>query len=271
MITTAGKQAVVKYMASYNTTLGDSISVGIGSAAETINDAGLQLEVLRVPVDSVTANLNNLKLYYRAILPADFVGKITEMGLWNESGSSIRSSVLSDFTDDTLWSYGVLDLTNPRFGASTLRLNTPSGVPVTSVSTISVPDLQAYYTGLDYVKLGIFCDANSLSTTIKIGNDSANYIAKAFNLQPGYQILTAQLRDFTATGSPNPSSFAWCEITAIPINTTVSNFDYDVLSIQPSGILEDESVLVSRKVLTSFGKQAGRTMEIQYVLNLVFA
>jgi hypothetical protein len=84
MITNQGQQAVLNYFGGQTPHIADYIAVGTGTTAASANDSALATEAVRMPVTSISADLANNRIIFKAqVLPGRVTGDITEVGLYN--------------------------------------------------------------------------------------------------------------------------------------------------------------------------------------------
>lgn len=86
MITTVGKQVIVNYFGGQVPTIGDTLALGTGTTAASVNDTALATEVTRVKVTSISADTANARIIFKAVVPPNAIPLIKEVGLYSTRG-----------------------------------------------------------------------------------------------------------------------------------------------------------------------------------------
>lgn len=92
MIVTTGKTVITNFFGGQVLHIADSIALGTGTTAVTLADTGLQTEVVRLPVSSISADTANNKIIFKATLPAGSMTTISEIGIFcngQQAGSQL--------------------------------------------------------------------------------------------------------------------------------------------------------------------------------------
>ena len=92
VLTWAGKQTIIKYLAGLISEYAGAIAVGVGSTAANVNDNTLEFEVGRAPVNmkavktfgtqvTATPSYNqNAQVVFRGTMSEDVAGEVYEVG-----------------------------------------------------------------------------------------------------------------------------------------------------------------------------------------------
>ena len=282
MITTDGKAYIKRYLAGFVPNIAQSIAFGLGSKAEAAGDTKLQFEVDRADIVLTSYDFVANKLIFKAPIPDEYAGTIYEVALYSTPSNALAgdygSRVLTTFdseTEDWVDLSTLLDSTftasNIRIGADGLRqAPAASGTKTDTLRDISV-DLSGY-SGADKFVLALN-NGNTNASTIRMRlmTDSTNYYDLVFATNPvaGYQVLELNKSAAAVTGTPS-----WANITEIRAITIANaggaaQVDLDGFRIDDADTINSDYVMVSRELLsTPFVKQAGRTQEIEFALDV---
>jgi hypothetical protein len=274
IITNSGRLAILNSLYGLQTGFAESIVVGIGTTAATVNDTSLVFEVGGSDVAMRIIDPVNEKLYLKGVLPASDHYEVNELGcsktnlITAQQQGSQRGALLINFNSFTPW----IDLNGTH---SIVTTNSKLGVDSISYSITASATVDGYVTtGLDLSLLKnntIFSFAyfasNLADLKIRMKTDDSNYYEyDGLSVTNGYRIDSFARSSFVATGTPD-----WANITSIAIfatatgsagTLTMDGLRYDT----PSGI---DNGLLSRAVLSSpIIKANGVTMDIEYILEL---
>ena len=273
LITTAGRKAILDYMAGYTQKIGSAISLGIGTAAASLTDKALQFEVYRTPVDLAAADYANNAVVFKGQIPANREFIIYETGMHSVfvTGQQFDSQLLLDFNADTdIWSAGTWDATNSRLGQA-LKL-TPA-VSTTTTATLSgiFYDLSGYSDIDQFIFAYRANNANISNLTLRFKTDASNFYAASMGaVSNGVYNLTAFNKGVpVATGTPS-----WSNITSIDVAATAGaggagDISIDALRIEDRDNFREDNVLISRSVLgTPVTKTLGVPLDVEYAISL---
>lgn len=272
LITTAGKKAVLEYVAGYQKNLVGSLAVGVGTTAANVADKILAFEVSRQPVFATTIDYATSAVIFRAQIPASEEIIIQELGAYSSDNdaSTYGSMLLLDFGTLDAWSAGTFSATNSRIGQA-LRLTSPASTTSESV----LPDLNldlSGYSDLDQFVAAIRANNGLVaSVDFQFRTDASNYYTWTITSPATavYATPSATKGSLTATGNPS-----WANITAIAVRVTstsggVGNIDFDGLRIEDVDANREESVLISRSILGSpVTKAVDVPLDIEYAITL---
>lgn len=277
MITTEGKARVKRYLAGQGGTIANSIAVGVSAAAEAVGDARLGFEVERFDVDLIAYDFVANQLIFKGVLPAEFAGRVYEIGLWSTEVDYVAgdsgSRVLTSFDTPTeAWTNETAESAIARIGTDSLKHTPAASGSLSSVLDEVDIDLSGY-SGTDFFSFAVNVE-NAFTSSIRYRfmTDASNYYDFTFTTPvntAGYKLLTANKSAAVATGVP-----LWDDISSIQVTTNstaggASAVEYDGIRIEDVDTVNPDYVLVARKVLaTPVVKLEGRALEFEYALNV---
>jgi hypothetical protein len=280
MLTTEGMNHVRRYMAGYVPAIAGAMVFGTGSRAEQGADFGLQFEVARSQIKLVTYDFAANQGIYKAAVPLDYAGIISEIGLYssyaNNSAGSSGSKMLSDINTGETWVQSGTT-TVSTFTATAARIGSEGLSQTPAASTSRADALSGLhldlsgYSNSDFISLAFnIGNANTSAMNVRFKTDNSNYYTFAIpSVTAGYKFVDFLRSTSTPTGSPS-----WANITEIELNTTsgaggASAITWDGIMIQDTDTSNLDYLLVARKVLASpVTKIANQTQDIQYALNV---
>lgn len=278
LITTAGKPAVLRYLAKMSNDYAGAIGLGIDSTAATVGDTALGLEVARIPVAVRSVDYTNQDIIFKGTLDVNFQGNIYEAGLLsifdNQLSGSYQSKVITTFDASENWTNvasGTVtttdDITGNRVGVRGIKdeLRTNTTGSSTHEAFINL-DLSGY-SPADQIAVGfISYSANTRMANINVTfTDINGYTATksdqaltASDSQTTYQIFRWNKSTFTtlkdATGAA-ATTFDWSNIYKITVvskaGASASSSPYglgtwDVMAVIDKDTINPDYVLVSR-------------------------
>lgn len=273
LITTAGRKAILDYMAGYTQRIGSAISLGIGTTAAALTDKSLAFEIARVPVDIAAADYANNAVVFKGRVPAnrEFVVYETGMQTVYVSGQEFESQLLLDFNADTdLWSAGTFDATNSRLGQA-LRITAAASATTTATLSGIYYDLSGY-SDVDQFLFAYRANSAFVSNLIlRFKTDASNYYSVSMGapVNGTYAITPFNKSVPVATGSPS-----WANITSIDVVVTATaggtaDISVDALRIEDRDSFREDNVLVSRSVLgTPVTKSLNIPLDVEYAISL---
>ncbi|WXW92556.1 tail fiber [Streptomyces phage Enygma] len=263
MITTQGKSIIFRYLAGYVPRIAESIAIGVGNSAASVNDTTLDFEINRVLVTITAADIVNDKIVFKGIIPQEFVGKIYEVGLWfgSPAQNAGASSIIVDFDQaGEAWDTGTWDTTIARIGTDALQI---AGGQSSTLADIAL-DLSGY-SDADFLSLAYSADAAINNVTIQFKTDDTNYYSYTFAAATGYEVKSFGKTAMTATGTPD-----WENITKITVSATgTGNIVFDGIRAEDNDTISNDYALVARTVLsTPKTKTNDSEMDIEYALEI---
>ncbi|AXH67258.1 minor tail protein [Streptomyces phage Wofford] len=263
MITTQGKSIIFRYLAGYIPRIAESIAIGVGNSAASVNDTVLNFETNRVLIAITSADIVNDKIVFKGIIPQEFVGKIHEVGLWygSPAQSAGASSIIVDFDSTTEeWDTGTWNTSLARIGTDALQL---AGGESSSLPEIAL-DLSGY-SDADFMSLAYNADATITGITVTFKTDDDNYYSYTFTPSSGYNVRKFGKTAMTATGTPN-----WEDITTITVSAAgTGNAVFDGIRAEDNDTISNDYALVARTVLSiPKTKTDDSEMDIEYALEI---
>lgn len=120
MIVTSGKDVIKNYFGGQIPQIGDHLAFGTGTTAADLTDTALGTEVYRVPVTSISADLANSRIVFKATIAPGYITSFSEVGLFYVGGTA----------DATLVCRNVLSV------AQTVDANLPTDVEYSLVISV---------------------------------------------------------------------------------------------------------------------------------------
>lgn len=224
MITADGRRFIKSYLASQGGTIVGAISIGIGSAAATLNDDRLQFEFARVPVLITSYDFVSDEIIFKGTLDESIGGKIYEIGVWTAEANSAPGAqagkMLTSFDSESEeWTNETFETTVARLGPDSLK-HTPAA-SATSTSTLMGVSLDlGDYSSQDAIILAYNVDnANTANIKVRLRTDSSNYYEFTITSPTaGYKFAQFVKGAATVVGTPS-----WAEISEIEVATTATS------------------------------------------------
>jgi hypothetical protein len=314
VITKFGKRFLTNYLAGNVGFDKKDLAIGIGSTAANAdgNDTRLEFEFYRLPVDfgsidiqtndsgvsilardGVTTIPPNSSIYYavyKATLPQDIAGVISEIGLYPGSRTSINdfdSKFITSFENNLNWSDGTFNpniaynSTSPSFiskiGESMVQVDVSANSVKEYKALLSTLDMSGYSVNDTLTIAYKKADSNVTKIRVKLySSDTAYYYADFTPLSgTGDKIQSISMETVfsnTPVGiTPDPSSITQIgvEVTAGAGGATIVYFDG--IRINDEDTFDPTFGLISRSVLASpLQKVSGRQVDIEYKIKLGF-
>ena len=291
MITKFGKRFIAQYLAGNVTFPAQDLAVGIDSTAVNAsgNDTRLGFEFYRLPVTlgtiDIQTDLNGDSTYavvYKATLPQDVAGQITEIGLYPSSRISVNnfdSKFISDFENNLLWTDAndnnpeLVSSPSPRIGGTVSKILVASSESTEYKSRFSSFNLSGYSANDTLTLAFNQADTNLSSIKVKFySSDTAYSYATFSNLTSvGNNIKQVPISSLQTFGSPDTTSIVKVGIEVTAKNTGSTIVYLDGLRINDEDTFDPRFGLIARSVLSStLEKKAGRPADIEYRLGINF-
>lgn len=292
LITKFGKRFLTTYLAGNVSFSNKDLAVGIAdgtdlAAADT--NTRLGFEFYRLPVTVSSTDIQTVgasttySVVYKSTIPQDISGQINEVGLYPSSRSSTNSfdsKFITDFNDYLDWTTSggfnpdVL-VSNMKIGDTMLKMQSNSTSAQEYKSSISPIDISGYSIN-DTLKLSYYKnDTNLASIKIRMYSSDTNYYETTITPASGtgYKI-TADIPLSTAfasaVGSPDKTNINQIGIIVTPSSGNTTWVGLDGLRINDEDTFDPIFGLISRSVVTALTKVAGRSIEIEYRLDMTF-
>lgn len=308
MITKFGKRFLTSYLSGNNSFSSKEIALGIGSTAANQygNDTRLNFEFYRLPVElssfSVLENgvdgsgspAYDYFVTYKATIPQDISGVISEVGLYpggRQSLNNFDSKFITSFTNEFNWFDGSNNPTSQantqdsngtytflsKVSDSMIKVDVASGQTKEYINSLISDDISGYSINDTIAIAYKKADNNVSKIRVKFYSSELAYYYVDFTPESGtgdkIQELSLNNLFSNYTASPNlpdPSSIIkiGVAITATGGATTVY---LDAIRINDEDTFDPGYGLISRSVLsTPLIKKPGRPVDIEYKLQLDF-
>lgn len=287
VITKYGKRFLTNFIAGTDSFSSKSMAFGVDSTAATENDTRLGFEFYRTPVlfgstDIQTSNdITNYSVVYKATIPQDVAGYITEVGLYpefRESLSSFDSKFLVDFESQLEWTNTpLITLDEARIGQYLLKMSSNGTSAKEYKTNIQTLDLSGYSVN-DTLRLAfIKYDANLQNIIIKFYSSDLDFYSVTVSPASGtgYKLSSAitlnNLFSNASTTNVDPTNINKIGITITPTSGQSTSVGLDGLRVNDEDTFSPNFGLISRSILTTpLVKLAGRQVDVEYRLDLGF-
>lgn len=300
MITKFGKRFLTDYIAGNSDFNSKDLALGIATASDlAVADTNTRLgfEFYRLPVSLTSIDIQdngvggfNYYAIYKATIPQDVSGVITEIGLYpgvRKSTNFYDSKFITSFENNTTWFDSSNqnpqlkpNTTSPSFTAKIGESMVQFDVLTSSVkeykNSIVSLDLSGYSVNdslsIAYKKI----DNNVTKIRVKLYSSDTQYYYADFTPASGsgdriQNVSMSTLFGNVSSPAPDPTN-----ITSIGIEVTAgsggpSTVYFDGLRINDEDTFDPQYGLISRSVLgTPLTKPSGRPVDIEYKLQLGF-
>jgi len=287
VITKYGKRFLTSFLAGRDSFSSKSMAFGIDSTAALDTNTRLGFEFYRTPVlfgSTDIQTLNDATTYsivYKATIPQDVAGYITEVGLYpeyKESLSSYDSKFIADFDNQLDWTNAPsITTTSARVGQYLLNMSSNGTSAKEYKTNVQAIDLSGYSVN-DTLKLAyVKNDANLQNIIIKFYSSSVDYYSVTVTPASGtgYKISSDitlnNLFSNASTLNVDPSNINQIGVTITPVSGQSTSVGLDGLRINDEDTFDPNFGLISRSVLTTpLVKLAGRQVDVEYRLDLGF-
>ena len=287
VITKYGKRFLTSFLAGRDSFSSKSMAFGIDSTAALDTNTRLGFEFYRTPVlfgstDIQTVNdTTTYSIVYKATIPQDVAGYITEVGLYPEykaSTSSYDSKFIADFDSQLDWTNTpLITTTTARIGQYLLNMSSNGTSAKEYKTNIQAIDLSGYSVN-DTLKLAYAkSDVNLQNIIIKFYSSALDYYSVTITPDSGtgYKISSDILLDNlflnASTLNVDPSNINQIGVTITPVSGQSTSVGLDGLRINDEDTFDPNFGLISRSVLTTpLVKLAGRQVDVEYRLDLGF-
>lgn len=264
MITNQGKGVVTNFFGRQTATLGGALAVGVSSDAPALDDETLGFEVVRVPVSSTSADLDNHRIIFKAVIPPGLVSNIYEIGLYHDGTiARARNITLTSPTAGT-WTNATVVNSNYRIGTSSVNIEANANSTTTAEYVALGTDISAI---AETLVLGFTADAYTTNLKVRLGNDASNY--QEFFItgyQPGYNVIRVAWASGVGTGTVDLGKIGYVAVVISSGAQGVTNLYFDGIRIEASNPNDE---LVARTVLnTPVTVNTSVPTEIEYSLSV---
>jgi hypothetical protein len=294
VITKFGKRFLTNLIAGNVNFDKKDIALGIGETSATVNDTRLEFETYRLPVifgstDIQTSEgVTTYSVIYKTTLPVDVAGRITEVGLYPSTRSSIinfDSKFISDFNSYLEWFdesglHPDVDSDYARIGNDLVLMQSNSGEAQEYISNVPGLDISGYGVS-DTFKLAYYkYDTNLNSIQIRFYSSDTDYyyftptVASGTGYKLSSDILLSEL---ITSGSPDKRSIVKIGVVLTPTGSTTTEVGMDGLRVNDEDTFDPIFGIISRSILLDslgnpnpLNKIAGRQVDIEYKLDIGF-
>lgn len=269
MISDAGKGHILKAMTGVVASIANYVLLGVDQTAEASDDTGLGLEITRVPITSVSPDLDNQRIVFSASVQPGLINTIYEIGLlYTESLDAGRTLPIPG-SEMSFWTNSSLVTTNARASLSTLKVDfVASGTTLAEDSALNA-DLSALR-GVDSIKFAFYSTANVSSLRFRIGSDSSNYFEFVVSAPTaGYHVVSFPISSASVTGSPTWGNVLYFAVSVTGTSGGSGSVYLDAVRTEP---VSETDVLVARTVLgTPYVVNVNVPNSIEYALDVSVA
>jgi hypothetical protein len=246
MITDAGKDALLKYLAGQIPQIGGALVFGVGTTLPTGADTKLEYEVYRSPVTSINADLTNSRLVFKCSLLPAVMGTIYEIGLY----TSNRKAPYTAIPISGIWTNGSLVSTNARINGQTVKVDFTASTLTNAEQSGFMQDFSTY-TDADSVVVAFQASTNVASVSIRIGTDSSNYYQYTFATpSAGYHIYRVSRASASVVGSPSWGTVSYIAVRPTGTSGGGGSVWFDSVRLE-SNQLDNTNIFVAREVLVT--------------------
>lgn len=216
MIVQTGKDQIRRFFAGETARIADTMVFGVGTTSVTNADTKLAMEIVRVPITSINADMANGRVVFKSSLNPGQIKTIYEMALYSNPDKNTEPgrTLAGLFNGPGIWSNATYAEQNARANTSALKLDYVSNGTTTSELFGLAEDLSSYI-GSDQLAFAFYPTANLSSIRFRLGTDSSNYYEFAVTsgiTQAGYNIVRVNKSTATTTGSPDWSSIRYVAV-----------------------------------------------------------
>lgn len=286
VITKFGKRFLTNFIAGNEKTLSKTMAFGIDSTAATDLDTRLGFEFYRMPVsfgstDIQTQNeTTSYSVVYKATIPQDVSGVISEVGIYPETRKSLNifdSKFITDFDSQLDWTNAPeLIGENSKVGPYLLKMISNNGSAKEYNSNISIIDFSGYSIN-DSIRLAYYkYDNNLANIKIRFYSSSTAYYETTITPPSGTgnfisnNILLSSVFAGATTPAPDDTNINKIGIILTPTSGNTTTVGMDALRINDEDTFDPQFGLISRSIVTSLTKVAGRQVDVEYRLDLGF-
>lgn len=287
VVTKYGKRFLTSFLAGRDSFSSKAMAFGIDNTAAADTDTRMGFEFYRTPIlfgstDIQTANdITTYAVVYKATIPQDVAGYITEVGIYPEfkqSLSSYDSKFLGDFDNQLDWTNTpLITEEGARVGQYLLNMSSDGTSAKEYKSSVQPIDLSGYSIN-DTIRLAYLKnDANLSSITIKFYSSSLDYYSVTITPASGTgyklssDITLDSLFSNASTSNVDASNITQIGIVITPTSGQSTSVGLDALRINDEDTFNPDFGLISRSILsTPLVKLAGRQVDVEYRLDLGF-
>ena len=307
MITKFGKRFLTNYLAGNVNFSQKDLAFGIGNTTPNSlgNDTRLEFEFYRMPASLSSIDISqtgtdgsgnpifSYSVIYKATIPQDVAGVISEIGLYPGTRLSVNnydSKFVTSFENNLNWTDGTYNPTLQtntkdsngnytflsKIGDNMVGISANSGTTKEYYNSLYTYDISGYSVNDSLAIAYKKSDNNVSNITVKFYSSNSDYYSISFTPTSGtgdkLQSKTLNNLFNNVTGNPDPTNITkiGVSITASGGNSTVY---FDGIRINDEDTFDPYFGLISRSVFTSGNeliKPAGRPVDVEYKFTLGF-
>jgi hypothetical protein len=293
ILTKFGKRYLTQYLAGQSFVKDKDIAIGIGSSTASENNTGLDFEFYRAQVnlssvDIQTSAITGLSTYgvvYRATLPVDVSGIISEVGLYPSvtlGATDYSSRSITNFSDYQQWtlddgSYSTAVTSPvPRFGSNNLSISATPSTTNQYSANISL-DITGYSQNDSLTFAYVQNDLNLDYVFVRLYSSSTDYYEIRYpgDLSIGNKLKSLTLNNLYSSGfesgAPDSSAIIKISVGVKAKSSGACNVLFDGVRLNDEDSFRSDYGLISRSVIANpITKSIGRQMDIEYRLGIAF-
>lgn len=250
MITNGGKTTIKRFFARQVGQIAGSLALGVGAQAATLSDTKLHFEVVRVPITSVSADMDNNRLVFKTQIAPGLINTAYEIGIFSSAVESSNFKALSLFGAGSTWVNGTLDATNARAGSTALKIDYVANGTTNAEFTGVAEDLSSFRDN-DSFAVAFHAGANLSSVRVRMGTNSSNYYEYVIaSPTAGYNIYRANRSTATITGTPSWDNISYIAVRPSATAGGAGSIWFEGIRFEDNA-LDSTSLLVARSVLAT--------------------
>ena len=293
ILTKFGKRYLTQYLAGQSFVKDKDIAIGIGSSTASENNTGLDFEFYRAQVnlssvDIQTSAITGLSTYgvvYRATLPVDVSGIISEVGLYPSvtlGATDYSSRSITNFSDYQQWtlddgSYSTaVTSPAPRFCSNNLSISATPSTTNQYSANISL-DITGYSKNDSLTFAYVQNDLNLDYVFVRLYSSSTDYYEIRYpgDLSIGNKLKSLTLNNLYSSGfesgAPDSSAIIKISVGVKAKSSGACNVLFDGVRLNDEDSFRSDYGLISRSVIANpITKSIGRQMDIEYRLGIAF-
>jgi hypothetical protein len=289
VITKFGKRFLTNFIAGNISNNRKDMAIGIDTTAASENNTRLGFEFYRLPVTvgstdiQTSGGVTTYSVVYKTTLPQDVSGQINEIGLYPSARSSVNnfdSKFISDFNDFLDWETSTgsnpsVSTSNMKIGDTILNMSSNSTSAQEYKANINPMDISGYSVN-DSIKLAYYKnDTNLASIKIRFYSSPTAYYETTITPASGtgYKISSDILLSTafaSPTGSPDKTNINQIGVIITPNSSTTTSVGMDGLRMNDEDTFDPIYGIISRSVVTALTKLSGRSIDIEYRLDMTF-
>lgn len=282
LITDAGKEVILQFLAGDRNGMGEYMAFGIGEGVPAVTDLSLDFEYHRSEVDLKQPEFIASRLVFRATIPDQKTFEVHEIGLYLDDDTMDEenpNTVITTFDsrDEVDWEQfdGVTytpasEVPGGRTGTASFQLDVPASTTYSLVRNGVFGAFGGLAAGDEFAIAFETLTGAADTIEVRFRVDESNYRSYQFVPAAGFQTHRWKKSDFTEVGVAG-----WDDFTSLEIVVAAGASGADVIfeGLRFDNVTNNERpVLVSRTLLgTSIQKRGTAELQIEYILNVGFS